>query len=121
LSVAEFAFPGSLRDKLVAAILAGERRNCRIARRVRASPNRCRRSATSRRGRRAAASRRNRDDQVKIIQRPTIFSSRSTRARVLSVADWRAAPRFWPARRCGQCCELEFSVTDETLTVAERF
>jgi len=128
LSVAEFVFPGSLRDKLVAAILAGEKTaTAGLLAEYEREPE-----PLPKVGDRAVV--------VDSEQRPVAVIE-TTEVKIIcaadvdlqfaldegegfsSVADWRAAhERFWHSSEMRAVLgEPEFSVTDETLIVAERF
>jgi uncharacterized protein YhfF len=128
LSVAEFAFPGPLRNKLVTAILAGEK----IAT-----------AGLLAEYKREFAPLPKVGDRVVVVdseERPVAVIE-TTEVRIIradevdlqfaldegegftSVADWRAAHEgFWHSSGMRAVLgEPEFSVTDETLIVAERF
>jgi len=128
LSVAEFVFPGSLRDKLVAAILAGEKTAtagllAEYGREPEPLPEVGDRAVVVDSEQRPVAV--IETTEVKIICAADVdlqFALDEGEG-FSSVADWRAAhERFWHSSEMRAVLgEPEFSVTDETLIVAERF
>ncbi|RLU81531.1 RNA-binding protein [Streptomyces griseocarneus] len=124
----EFAFPGALRDRLVAAVLAGEK----TATTSLLAEYECEGESLSHPGERQAvvdssgrlvAVIRTTDVQVLPLAKVGWEHARDEGEGYASVADWRAGhERFWhgPQMR-GSLGDMNFTVGDGTLAVAERF
>lgn len=128
LPVAEFAFPGALRDKLVSAILAGEKTAtagllAEYEREGEELPEVGGRAVVVDSDQRPVAV--IETTEVKIIRAADVdlqFALDEGEG-FRSVADWRADhERFWhSAEMRAALGDPEFTVTDETPIVAERF
>ena len=128
LPIAEFAFPGPLRDRLVAAILSGAKTSTSslvlgYERNDEPLPTAGQVSAVvDSQNRRVAA--------IEVTEVRLVRLADVDLQHVLdegegdtSVAQWRAGhEQFWhSAESRAELCDPEFMVTDDTLVVAERF
>lgn len=128
LPVAEFAFPGRLRDKLVAAILAGEKTatSCLLAeyeREPEPLPSVGDRAVVVDSAQRGVAVIETTEVRVLPVAEVDLQFALDEGEGFRSVADWRAAHEtFWHSTEMQEALGAPaIRITDDTLVVAERF
>lgn len=128
LPIAEFAFPGPLRDELVAAILAGDKTSTtglleEYEREGEPLPEAGQRAAVVDSAGRRVAVIETTDVRVLRVAEVDLRFAIDEGEGFTSVAEWRAAhERFWTSAEMRAALgEPEVEITDETLVAAERF